>query len=72
MPEMTISEAIRTHPTISAGHLTRLCQQGIIQARRVGPLWLVDVESMEHWLANRPKRGGYRGRKPKPEAASDE
>ncbi|HEY7351041.1 MAG TPA: hypothetical protein VH599_22220 [Ktedonobacterales bacterium] len=71
MPEMTITEAVRSHPDISAGHLTRLCQKGAILARRVGPLWLVDVDSLEFWLAHRPKRGGYRGRKPKAEANSE-
>jgi excisionase family DNA binding protein len=63
--ELTISEAIRSYPGISAGHLTRLCQRGVMQARRIGPLWLVSRESLESWLANRPQRGGYRGKKPK-------
>jgi hypothetical protein len=68
--ELTTIEAERQYPNISRGHLTHLAQQGVIKARRIGPMWLLEKDSLEHWLANRPKRGGYRGRKAhrKPEA----
>ena len=72
--ELTTIEAERQYPNISRGHLTHLAQQGVIKARRIGPMWLLEKDSLEHWLANRPKRGGYRGRKAhqKPEAQADQ
>lgn len=60
--ELTTLEAEREYQ-VSRGHLTHLAQQGVIQARRVGPVWVLQRGSLEHWIANRPKRGGYRGRK---------
>lgn len=60
--ELTVTEASRRY-NVSGGHLTRLAQAGTITARRVGPLWLLDKESLENWITHRPKRGGYRGRK---------
>jgi len=60
--ELTTKEAEHQY-NVSRGHLTHLAEQGVIQARRIGPVWVLQRESLEHWLANRPKRGGYRGRK---------
>ncbi len=60
--ELTTKEAEHQYH-VSRGHLTHLAEQGVIQARRIGPVWVLQRESLEHWLANRPKRGGYRGRK---------
>lgn len=67
MPEeITVSDAVKRYwPQISNGHLNHLLKREVIKGRKVGPIYLVDVDSLEYWLANRPKRGGYRGRKPK-------
>jgi hypothetical protein len=34
---------------------------------QIGPLWLFDPESVQHWAATRKRRGGSKPRQPKAE-----
>ncbi len=47
---------------LSRDHVRRLLEWGRLEGMKVGRDWLVSVNSLDHYMANRPKRGG-RGRK---------
>ena len=46
---------------LSDAHIRRLLEHDTIKGTKMGFYWLVHIDSMEHYVANRPKRG----RKPK-------
>ena len=45
---------------ISQGHIRRLMESGTLGGMKVGRDWLVGTGSLEHYMANRPKRGRKR------------
>ena len=61
--ELTATEAARRY-NISGSWLIRnsTLKGGPIKARIVGPIYLFDPESIEAWLATRPRRGDNRKR----------
>ena len=46
------------HSGISQAHLRRLLETGTINGVKTGRDWLVRVDALEYYMANRPKRGG--------------
>ena len=46
---------------LTDSHFRRLLEHGTIQGFKAGRDWLMDLESLEQYMANRPKPG----RKPK-------
>ncbi len=42
---------------ISDAHLRRLLEHDTIEGTKVGHIWLVHADSLELYMANRPKRG---------------
>ena len=46
-------------------HITRLCRQGKIKARKYSIVWQVDRNSLSGYIANIEKMGNKRGPKPK-------
>ncbi len=45
---------------ISQAHIRRLLESGTVRGVKAGHDWLVRTDSMEHYMANRPKRGRKR------------
>ena len=43
---------------ISQAHLRRLLESATIDGVKTGRDWLVKLEALEYYMANRPKRGG--------------
>ena len=50
---------------LTDSHFRRLLEHGTIQGFKVGRDWLMDKESLAHYMANRPKPG------PKPKDKGD-
>jgi len=46
-------------------HITRLCRQGKIKARKYSIVWQVDRDSLSGYIAKVEKLGDKRGPKPK-------
>jgi len=46
-------------------HITRLCRQGKIKARKYSIVWQVDRNSLSGYIANIEKMGNKRGPKPR-------
>ena len=44
-------------------HVLHLIGAGSLEAQRVGYVWLVNVPSLERYLANRPRPGLHKGQK---------
>ncbi len=42
---------------LSRDHVRRLLERGILNGTKIGRDWLVMVESLDKYMANRPKRG---------------
>ena len=42
---------------ISQAHLRRLMEYGKLSGLKIGRDWLIDVSSLDRYVANRPKRG---------------
>ena len=42
---------------LSDAHIRRLLEADTVRGVKAGRDWLVDIDSMEHYMANRPKRG---------------
>ena len=42
---------------MNRAHIRRLLETGKLAGRKVGRDWLVDLASIEHYMANRPKMG---------------
>jgi excisionase family DNA binding protein len=38
---------------VSASYVARLCRKGQLKATKLGPVWLIDAETAEEWLASR-------------------
>jgi hypothetical protein len=53
---LTATEASRQYD-VSQSWLIRQHKAGKIQARMIGPLYVFDRNSLEHWLATRRRRG---------------
>ena len=49
-------------------HITRLCRQGKIKARKYSIVWQVDRDSLSSYITNVEKMGDKRGPKPKGQA----
>jgi excisionase family DNA binding protein len=63
-----ISEYIGTREAaeragLGRSQLINLIGKGTIAAQRVGSVWLVNVPSLEHYMANRPRPGLKPGQK---------
>lgn len=46
-------------------HITRLCRQGKINARKFATVWQVNKASLSDYIEKAEKMGGKRGPKPK-------
>ena len=57
---LTTKQASERHG-LTDSHFRRLLERGTIQGFKAGRDWLIDLESLEQYMANRPKPG----RKPK-------
>jgi hypothetical protein len=44
-------------------YVRMLIGRGALQAQRIGSVWLVNVPSLEHYMANRPRPGLRKGQK---------
>jgi hypothetical protein len=53
---MTTRQASFQFP-LSQAHIRRLLEAGTVQGVKAGHDWLVDIASLEHYMANRPKPG---------------
>ena len=53
---------------LSQAHIRRLLEAGTIKGVKAGHDWLILTESLEHYMANRPKPG----RKPKKRRSRDQ
>jgi hypothetical protein len=61
---ITVSEASELSG-YTPQHVRLLIRQGLINARRAGGIWLVEVSSLRNYIENAPKPG------PKPDAAEE-
>ena len=67
--ELTITQAVKLSG-YSKPYLARLAKRGDIQARMVGPIWLIDRASLVAYM-NTPHKSGPKGpiKKKPPEAS---
>ena len=42
---------------LSRDHVRRLLERGILDGTKIGRDWFVMIESLDRYMANRPKRG---------------
>ena len=42
---------------LTDSHFRRLLEHGTIEGFKAGRDWLIDIESLAHYMANRPKPG---------------
>lgn len=71
-PEVAMAEIAREFVTtrqtadragMARSHILYLIDNGSLAAQRVGYVWLVNVPSLEHYMANRPRPGLKPGQK---------
>ena len=61
---ITVSQAAQ-RTGYNEEHITRLCRQGKIKARKYSIVWQVDRDSLSGYVAKVEKLGDKRGPKPK-------
>jgi len=61
---ITVSEAAKLSG-YDEEHITRLCRQGRITARKFATVWQVNKTSLSEYMARAEKIGNKRGPKPK-------
>lgn len=56
---ITLADAAR-HFGYHPNYFAQLAQQGRINAKKYGPVWMTTLADVEDYLSNRRKRGMYR------------
>ena len=51
------------HTGLSSAHIRRLLEYETVAGVKLGHDWLVEIASIDHYMANRPKPGPKPGRK---------
>ena len=62
--KITVSQAAKEFD-FTPGHISRLANQGRIQAEKIGPIWLVERESLQEYFNSWQLRKVGRKRKEK-------
>ena len=73
LPGMVTTQEAAELLHCDVSHVRRLARAGLLRERAITPRWRVyERASVEHYAANRPKRGWPKGRPRKPTKEGDD